>query len=44
MTDLLTMYNEAVYNCNNATTEEERAHWALVALELELELVQEGGC
>ena len=44
MTDLLTMLNEAVYNCNRATTEEERAHWALVVLELELELVVEGGC
>lgn len=44
MTDLLTMLSEALHYCNNATTEEERAHWALVALGLELELIQEGGC
>lgn len=44
MTDFLTMLNEAIYKRDCAITEEERAHWALVALELELELVQEGGC
>jgi hypothetical protein len=44
MTDLLTMYEMAVYMRDSAATEQERTHWALVALELELELVMEGGC
>ena len=44
MTDLLSMLNEALYMRDSAATEQERTHWALVALELELELVMEGGC
>lgn len=44
MTDLLTMYEVAVYRRDRATTAQERTHWALVALELELELAMEGGC
>lgn len=49
MTDLLTMYEEAVYKRDHATTAQERTHWALVALEiaaleLELELAKQEGC